>query len=94
MELSHRTLAIYKEMQRFLDLHGYVPSLRELGAIVGCSASTVKRHLEKLQAAGLLQRAGRSARSYVIRQSPSPSGRGVRGEGDGRQAARRRAQSL
>ena len=69
MELSHTTLAIYKELQRFVDLHGYVPSLRELGAIVDCSASTVKRHLERLQQAGLIERAGRSARSYVIRRS-------------------------
>jgi DNA-binding MarR family transcriptional regulator len=66
MELSHRTLTIYKEMQRFVDLHGYVPSLRELAAIAGCSPSTVKRHLERLQAAGCIRRAGRSARSYVM----------------------------
>jgi SOS-response transcriptional repressor LexA len=69
MELSHRTLAIYKELQRFADLHGYVHSLRELGGIEGCSASTIKRHLERLQKAGLIERAGRSARSYVIRGS-------------------------
>jgi DNA-binding IclR family transcriptional regulator len=58
----------YRELLRYVDQHGYVPSYAELGEALGCSASTVGRYLAALQKAGLVSRRSRRARSIVIKQ--------------------------
>jgi DNA-binding GntR family transcriptional regulator len=58
---------VYWELVRFVDLHGYVPSYQELADLVGCSRSTIKRHMDRLQEAGLVVRKAGAARSIVIR---------------------------
>jgi DNA-binding MarR family transcriptional regulator len=67
--LKDRTVRVHRELVRFVDLHGYIPSYAQLGRLVGCSASTISRHLDKLAEAGLIERPGRkgSARSIVIK---------------------------
>lgn len=66
--LSERSQRVYRELVRFVDVHGYVPSYVELGWAVGCTPSTIARHLGKLAAAGLIHRPRKGrARSIVIR---------------------------
>ena len=64
--VSARVWRCYKELVRFVDLHGYVPSYAELSGLCNCSISTVSRYLDQLQAAGLIERRSRQARSIVI----------------------------
>jgi DNA-binding MarR family transcriptional regulator len=66
-QLGERSYRVYRELIRFVDLNGYVPSYAELGGAVGCAPSTVGRHLDKLQTAGLIQRRDGRARAIVIK---------------------------
>jgi DeoR/GlpR family transcriptional regulator of sugar metabolism len=65
--ISLRAWRCYKELVRFVDLHGYIPSYVELSRACGCSRSTVRRYLDQLQEAGLIERKTRQARSIVIK---------------------------
>jgi hypothetical protein len=65
--VSPRAWRCYQELIRYVDQHGFVPSYAELGSALGCSTSTVSRYLDQLQAAGLIERKAKRARSIVIK---------------------------
>lgn len=47
---------IYKYIKRYFEIHGYAPSYREIASGVGLvSVSSVKPHVKKLLADGLLE---------------------------------------
>ena len=57
MELTGRQQEIWTFLVEYVDLHGYPPTVREIGEAVGlASPSTVHAHLANLERAGLLKR--------------------------------------
>jgi repressor LexA len=57
MELTGRQQEIWDFLVRYVDGHGYPPTVREIGSAVGlASPSTVHAHLANLERAGLLRR--------------------------------------
>ncbi|MGH2957260.1 MAG: transcriptional repressor LexA [Solirubrobacterales bacterium] len=56
-DLTNRQREIFDFIRRYLDRHGYPPTVREIGKAVGLhSSSTVHAHLSKLETLGLLKR--------------------------------------
>ena len=56
-DLTKRQREIFDYIRRYLDRHGYPPTVREIGKAVGLhSSSTVHAHLSKLETLGLLKR--------------------------------------
>jgi repressor LexA len=57
VELTGRQQEIWSFLVEYVDLHGYPPTVREIGEAVGlASPSTVHAHLANLERAGLLKR--------------------------------------
>jgi repressor LexA len=57
VELTGRQQEIWSFLVEYVDLHGYPPTVREIGEEVGlASPSTVHAHLANLERAGLLKR--------------------------------------
>jgi repressor LexA len=57
VELTGRQQEIWSFLVEYVDLHGYPPTVREIGEAVGlASPSTVHAHLANLERAGLLRR--------------------------------------
>jgi repressor LexA len=57
VELTGRQQEIWTFLVEYVDLHGYPPTVREIGEAVGlASPSTVHAHLANLERAGLLKR--------------------------------------
>lgn len=74
--LSRRRRQILEVVASHVDAHGYPPSVREIAAAVGlASPSTVKHHLDTLEAQGYLQRASSLSRALEV----SPSARALLG---------------
>jgi repressor LexA len=47
----------YEALKAFIETEGYVPSIRELGAVLGLSSpDTVRERLLALERAGLIER--------------------------------------
>ena len=65
--LGKRTNRVYQELINYVEVHGLVPSYQELGQRVGCSASTIMRHLQKLERADLIERKHGRSRSIIIK---------------------------
>lgn len=56
-DLTKRQREIFDYIGRYLNRHGYPPTVREIGKAVGLhSSSTVHAHLSKLEAMGVLRR--------------------------------------
>ena len=66
-KVGEKAYRCYRELINFIDHFGYVPSYKELGERLGVAPSTVGRYLRKLEAEGLVQRAGRRARSLIVK---------------------------
>lgn len=63
-ELGPRRQRILAVIREWVELHGYPPTVREIGAVVGLgSPSSVAHHLTVFQRRGLLRRACGPARS-------------------------------
>jgi repressor LexA len=57
MDLTKRQKEIFDFVRRYLNKHGYPPTVREIGKAVGLhSSSTVHAHLANLEKIGLLRR--------------------------------------
>jgi repressor LexA len=55
--LTERQQEIYEYVTRYVDAHGYPPTVREIGDAVGlASPSTVHAHLANLERAGFIRR--------------------------------------
>ena len=73
-ELTGRQREIWSFLVEYVDLHGYPPTVREIGEAVGlASPSTVHAHLANLERAGLLKRDPTKPRALELigREKPS-----------------------
>ena len=69
------THAVYDFIQQYLDEHhGYAPSIREIASGAYLAPSTVIRHLDKLEAWGLIEREPHLPRSIRLTEKPWPEG--------------------
>lgn len=69
-DLTLRQLEIAGAIQSLTDAHGYPPTLREIGRLVGLSASSVLHHVRLLEHGGVVARQrGRPRTVAVIEES-------------------------
>jgi repressor LexA len=69
--LSDRQRQILGFLTKYVDSHGYPPTVREIGEAVGlASPSTVHAHLANLERAGLLRRDPTKPRAIELRREP------------------------
>ena len=88
--LSPKQQQIYDYIVSFSGLHGYPPSVREIGEYVGLkSPSTVHFHLKGLEAAGLITKAEGKTRAITTPGRAGAGGRGARPGACGGQCGRR-----
>jgi repressor LexA len=76
VELTGRQQEIWTFLVEYVDLHGYPPTVREIGEEVGlASPSTVHAHLANLERAGLLKRDPTKPRALELigREKPAES---------------------
>jgi len=76
--LTDRQQQIWNYLIEYVDLHGYPPTVREIGEEVGlASPSTVHAHLANLERAGLLRRDPTKPRALELigreRAEPAPA---------------------
>ena len=68
------TKAVYDFIRTYLHDHrGYAPSIREIGQGAYLAPSTVIRHLDKLEAWGLIERAANRPRSIRLTEKDWPT---------------------
>jgi repressor LexA len=66
-ELSEKSVEIYDVIVEHTELHGWAPSVREIGERVGLtSTSTVHHHLRRLERHGLIVRGPRQSRAISL----------------------------
>jgi repressor LexA len=71
--LTGRQQEIWTFLMRYVDEHGYPPTVREIGEAVGlASPSTVHAHLANLERAGLIRRDPTKPRALELRRDPKP----------------------
>jgi repressor LexA len=71
--LTGRQQDIWTFLTRYVDEHGYPPTVREIGEAVGlASPSTVHAHLANLERAGLIKRDPTKPRALELRREPKP----------------------
>jgi len=69
--LTDRQRQIFEFLTKYVDGHGYPPTVREIGEAVGlASPSTVHAHLANLERAGLLRRDPTKPRAIELRREP------------------------
>ena len=68
--LSPRQARILAFIREYIAEHGYAPSLREIGEDEHLHLSSVAHQLTELEAAGLVTRDARVARSLRVAQQP------------------------
>ncbi len=69
--LSKRQQQILAMIREWVDLHGYPPTMREIGAAVGlASPSSVAHQLKALEELGVLRRDARGSRAVDVRNTP------------------------
>jgi repressor LexA len=69
--LTDRQRQIFDFLTKYVDGHGYPPTVREIGEAVGlASPSTVHAHLANLERAGLLKRDPTKPRALELRREP------------------------
>ena len=74
--LTERQRQILDFLTKYVDAHGYPPTVREIGEAVGlASPSTVHAHLANLERAGLLKRDPTKPRAIELRREPKPCSR-------------------
>ena len=74
MELTGRQQEIWTFLVEYVDLHGYPPTVREIGEAVGlASPSTVHAHLANLERAGLLKRDPTKPRALELTGREKPA---------------------
>ena len=72
--LTERQRQILDFLMKYVDSHGYPPTVREIGEAVGlASPSTVHAHLANLERAGLLRRDPTKPRAIELRREPRPT---------------------
>jgi len=73
-ELSKRQHAILDFIRRHIGVHGYPPTVREIGQAVNLSSSsTVHAHLKALELRGLIQRDAVLTRAIKLTEASEPT---------------------
>lgn len=73
-ELTSRQRQILDYIEQHIDMHGYPPTVREIGEAVNLSSSsTVHAHLRNLEEAGLIKREAILTRAIKIVGGPTTS---------------------
>ena len=90
--LTDRQRQILDFLTKYVDAHGYPPTVREIGEAVGlASPSTVHAHLANLERAGLLKRDPTKPRAIELRREPKArAGADRRAQAAARRRGRRR----
>ncbi len=79
--LTDRQREIYDYVTRYVDDHGYPPTVREIGEAVGlASPSTVHAHLANLERAGLIRRDPTKPRALELVGRERPRAEPARGD--------------
>lgn len=77
-QLTAKQRQIYNYINRFSSLHGYPPSVREIGQAVGLkSSSTVHFHLKGLEDAGIIVKAQGKTRAISMANRSTKRGSGT-----------------
>jgi len=72
--VTDRQRAILDYVRRFVEEHGYPPTVREIGEAVGLrSPSTVHAHLAQLERAGVLRRDPTKPRAIELADRRAPA---------------------
>ncbi|MDR3706950.1 MAG: transcriptional repressor LexA [Capsulimonadaceae bacterium] len=72
--ISQRQQAILDYIGRHIEIHGYPPTVREIGEAVNLSSSsTVHAHLKSLEERGLIQRDAVLTRAIKLKETPEIS---------------------
>ena len=67
-----------REIERYIDRHGFPPGIRDLCVACGVSSTSVMDYrLRQLEAAGRIARTARTARSIVVLAPEDEAGRGM-----------------
>ena len=67
MYLTRRQREILDCIEQFIKQHGYSPTLEEIGYIMGLSSlATVHKHLQNLEAKGLIRRNWNHSRAIEV----------------------------
>jgi repressor LexA len=75
-KLSEKQKNILKFMDNYIDLHGFPPTIREIGNAIGIqSTSVVNYNLNKLVTAGYLLREAQAARGLKLTAKANGNGR-------------------
>jgi len=64
--MTEKHIAILEYMERFSNVHGYMPSFRELALKFGTSTSVISYYLDQLEESGWIARTPNVARSIRI----------------------------
>jgi repressor LexA len=68
--MQHDTLeTVYDYLTRYIDEHGYPPSIREIAAEYYIGTTTASKHLSILEAQGRIARDGTKARTLRLLNS-------------------------
>lgn len=77
-ELSERQQSIYRFIRQFVREHHYPPTIREIGAALGItSTSVVNYNLNKLEEAGLIERDREVSRGLKLAEDVGANGQDV-----------------
>ncbi len=69
--VTRRQKQVVDFIQRYLDRHGYAPSLEDIGRHLGvASVATVHKHLTRLESRGLIRRRAHQSRSVEVLDRP------------------------
>lgn len=67
-KLTERQEEIFNKLKQYIKEHGYSPSVRELGQLMGLKSSeTISTHLKKIKAKGYIDYNPKKHRSLIIK---------------------------
>ena len=70
-KLSRMQQRVYDYIEESIALHGYAPSVREIGEALGLkSPSTVHFHIKHLQELGLIEKSAGKGRAITLKKQP------------------------
>ena len=70
-KLSRMQQRVYDYIEESIALHGYAPSVREIGEALGLkSPSTVHFHIKHLQGLGLIEKSAGKGRAITLKKQP------------------------
>ena len=92
-KLSRMQQRVYDYIEESIALHGYAPSVREIGEALGLkSPSTVHFHIKHLQEMGLIEKSAGKGRAITLKKQPqeAPAAPAQQVDESGEYSSRRR----